>query len=508
MAEDADALDLDLQCSICLEFYFEPLTLQCGHSFCRVCLLQSTKLAPDGRSCPQCRAVISSIKDPLTHPADERLTARVAELIPADKIEDRKAQAEEALAMIEKKTQSAIPVFIMSANERQMRPGAPVNLHFFEPRYRILIRRAWEGQGVFLWATSTPSASDGAAQSTSALLVSVESARFLPDGRANVTGVGMERVTLCSFWVEEGTGGLWYASLSGSSALANSPTRPAGSDRSASAASASREGGNLEEPSLAQTARRLQTAISQGAPAYNRGEKRRCADIYLQTAREELLLGPARAVRETLQEAVTRAETLLGEVDREEGGGGGLSSSTRSKVDSAAWVLRHAFDNVVLSTAAESSRRGRASSARLMARSSSAAAAASTSELPVFYYDGLSLGVGERASFSLFEPRYLVLAEQVVRGGPLVCASASPAPTAGQYAVVARMEACSWQQGGDNAGARRARITVVGVHTARLDAVRECAEHGGLWYAQVETLAVGEGTWGGGCASPKRCTIC
>ena len=46
-----------------------------------------------------------------------------------------------------------------------------------------------------------------------ALLVAIDDARFLPDGRANVTGRGIERVPLRRCWVEEGTGGLWYASV-------------------------------------------------------------------------------------------------------------------------------------------------------------------------------------------------------------------------------------------------------------------------------------------------------
>ena len=42
-------------CPVCLSFLVEPLTLRCGHSFCRLCLIQSTTLSPDGRSCPLCR---------------------------------------------------------------------------------------------------------------------------------------------------------------------------------------------------------------------------------------------------------------------------------------------------------------------------------------------------------------------------------------------------------------------------------------------------------------------
>ena len=143
MASPLESLDPDLQCSICLDFYFEPLTLKCGHTFCRACLLQSTKLAPDGRSCPQCRALIA-IADPLTHPADAAITASVAKAVPAAMIEQRSLQATKALAALARSAASALPVFVMRpGGQSEMRPGAHISLHFFEPRYRILIRRAW-----------------------------------------------------------------------------------------------------------------------------------------------------------------------------------------------------------------------------------------------------------------------------------------------------------------------------------------------------------------------------
>ena len=140
---ELETLDPDLQCSICLDFFFEPLTLKCRHSFCRVCLLQSTKLAPDGRSCPQCRALITSITDPSTHPADEGIAAKVAEAVPSAMLEQRSLQSIEALEALAQQSACALPVFVMRpGGQSEMRPGAPISLHFFEPRYRILIRRA------------------------------------------------------------------------------------------------------------------------------------------------------------------------------------------------------------------------------------------------------------------------------------------------------------------------------------------------------------------------------
>ncbi|KAG8543923.1 hypothetical protein GDO81_023390 [Engystomops pustulosus] len=52
------ALGQELTCSICLDLYTDPVTLRCGHNFCRVCIDQvlTTQDGSGGYSCPQCRA--------------------------------------------------------------------------------------------------------------------------------------------------------------------------------------------------------------------------------------------------------------------------------------------------------------------------------------------------------------------------------------------------------------------------------------------------------------------
>lgn len=44
-----------LECTLCLSLICQPLSLHCGHSFCRICLLKSLKISK--KSCPICRSV-------------------------------------------------------------------------------------------------------------------------------------------------------------------------------------------------------------------------------------------------------------------------------------------------------------------------------------------------------------------------------------------------------------------------------------------------------------------
>ncbi|XP_067830171.1 E3 ubiquitin-protein ligase TRIM39-like [Heptranchias perlo] len=43
-------------CPICLEFYKDPVTIDCGHNFCRACILHFWEPVRGKVSCPQCRS--------------------------------------------------------------------------------------------------------------------------------------------------------------------------------------------------------------------------------------------------------------------------------------------------------------------------------------------------------------------------------------------------------------------------------------------------------------------
>uniref|UniRef100_A0A4W3GPS9 Uncharacterized protein n=1 Tax=Callorhinchus milii TaxID=7868 RepID=A0A4W3GPS9_CALMI len=48
----------ELNCPICLDFFTDPVTLECGHNFCRSCITRSWE-KQETNSCPECRQVIA-----------------------------------------------------------------------------------------------------------------------------------------------------------------------------------------------------------------------------------------------------------------------------------------------------------------------------------------------------------------------------------------------------------------------------------------------------------------
>jgi len=208
----------DHECSVCLSPLIDAIDLACGHAFCRLCLLKATRLAPDGRSCPLCRSVVD-IPSLRNHPAAEGHVVAVRSLLGDDVYAARLAQHQLEVEELTKLADVELPIFFMHPGARV---GGRVGLHLFEPRYKILIRRAWEGNKLFVYCGCYPQ------PGAPGVIVRIDQATFLPDGRANILGHGVEGIALSEVWVEDGTGGLYYTathSLSGS-APSNYPSSP------------------------------------------------------------------------------------------------------------------------------------------------------------------------------------------------------------------------------------------------------------------------------------------
>ncbi|XP_067391487.1 zinc finger protein RFP-like [Emydura macquarii macquarii] len=53
-----EILQEEATCPICLEYFRQPVTLECGHNFCRACVSHCWEGSDTDVSCPQCREII------------------------------------------------------------------------------------------------------------------------------------------------------------------------------------------------------------------------------------------------------------------------------------------------------------------------------------------------------------------------------------------------------------------------------------------------------------------
>ncbi|XP_044837318.1 zinc finger protein RFP-like [Mauremys mutica] len=52
------SLQEEATCPVCLEYFTEPVTLECGHNFCQACISQCWEGSATATSCPQCRETV------------------------------------------------------------------------------------------------------------------------------------------------------------------------------------------------------------------------------------------------------------------------------------------------------------------------------------------------------------------------------------------------------------------------------------------------------------------
>lgn len=172
----------EVDCQVCYALFLDPLTTACGHTYCRTCI---HRILDHSNLCPICRRTISirAQADQRAVPSNKRLVSMIngfwADLI---------ALRSQAYRLEQQANHEGfdIPIFVCTLAF----PGMPLFLHVFEPRYRLMIRRAMEGDrtfGMVLAKLNAPGFMD------IGVLLRIVKIEYLFDGRSVLQTVGVSR---------------------------------------------------------------------------------------------------------------------------------------------------------------------------------------------------------------------------------------------------------------------------------------------------------------------------
>ncbi len=184
-----DATKAELDCQVCYALMLDPLTTTCGHTFCRKCI---ARVLDHSNLCPICRRPLTMPPGVANEPSNQRLSKLLMGLCP-DLLAARAegAKLEEASMTGEKN----VPLFPCTLAY----PSMPTFLHIFEPRYRLMIRRAIENGdrkfGMMMYnRRSEPQGGLGTTQFVQyGTLLHIISMEMMPDGRSLIETRGVSR---------------------------------------------------------------------------------------------------------------------------------------------------------------------------------------------------------------------------------------------------------------------------------------------------------------------------
>ena len=176
----------EMDCQVCYSLFHDPLTTCCGHTFCRSCLHRTLD---HSHQCPMCRRmlIINPLLNPELCPSNGCIAQMIELFWPKEKLLREEAVTSERLARHE---DLDLPLFVCTLAF----PSMPTFLHVFEPRYRLMIRRALEGNRTFgMVLPKRPRDSNDAYFHELGTLLRIINAQFYPDGRSLIESVGVTR---------------------------------------------------------------------------------------------------------------------------------------------------------------------------------------------------------------------------------------------------------------------------------------------------------------------------
>ncbi|KAL8743274.1 MAG: hypothetical protein Q9190_004356 [Brigantiaea leucoxantha] len=184
-----EATKNELECQVCYALMLDPLTTNCGHTFCRKCV---ARVLDHSSLCPICRRTLSTRPGAVNERSNQRLTKLLLGLCP-----ELVAARQEAMLQEEQRMsgETNVPLFPCTLAY----PSMPLFLHIFEPRYRLMIRRAIESGdrkfGILMYnARQEPQGDLGVTHFMQYGTVSyIRNMELLPDGRSLIENVGVSR---------------------------------------------------------------------------------------------------------------------------------------------------------------------------------------------------------------------------------------------------------------------------------------------------------------------------
>jgi len=175
----------DMECQVCYALLVDPVTTQCGHTFCRNCL---QNVLDHFQYCPSCRTKLQLPSHIPATTSNRRLTEILAVLCP-NELANKAANAADSQAVSD---DLPTAIFVCTSSF----PAMPTPLFIFEPRYRKMVRRAWEGTRHFgmvlpnIAATGDPGQNPFMEYGT---MLRIESVQLRSDGCSHIWTVGVSK---------------------------------------------------------------------------------------------------------------------------------------------------------------------------------------------------------------------------------------------------------------------------------------------------------------------------
>ncbi|KAK4541159.1 hypothetical protein LTR36_008233 [Oleoguttula mirabilis] len=138
LSELLESTHREVDCQVCYNLMLDPVTTYCGHTLCRKCL---ARVLDHTHHCPVCRRGMAI--PPLQQTRSNVTLVKLLNGLCPD------AVAARAEAVFEEEREGTgdldVPLFVCTLGF----PNQLTFLRIFEPRYRLMIRRALEGNGEF-----------------------------------------------------------------------------------------------------------------------------------------------------------------------------------------------------------------------------------------------------------------------------------------------------------------------------------------------------------------------